>query len=282
MWTLGYSTFKGVLGFQSLESSVKANYVQHALINNRQRLQRVGTDLETHSIGIEMHVAYCNPESELAKLYASMEAAKREPLSNGDGRFFGYFVIEEISISYQKTDNLGRIEWVSVSLTLLEALNPDDVANERSNSFAVASRPKPGQFSFAVRTPSTDAGRAIQQVTVITSEAARVDIECSDTLANNALSETRLPRASSRLNVLQETLLSLQTAINNTQSNIYSQTAALRSQVSVLSGATTVLQDAVDTVNLVALDAARIAFREAVADFRRGAQGLVFLKSIRR
>lgn len=281
MWTLGVIRFEALRGFTAFSSSVQANYVQHALIDNRPRLQRIGTNLERLDVEIMLHSRFCVPEQELAKLYNSMEEAQAEPLTRGDGTYLGKFVVESIEVGVNQTDGLGNYIWVEARATLLESLNPLDEPTSRANAFAIVGRGAPGQFIRPITTAYTDAGRATQLVNETAAAAVQIETQITSAAGNPPVVENNFARATNYLDAANIALANLDQLIHNTQSNIYNASTDLRSHLSIVQAASSVLGSALATPDVVAAAAANVSFQSTVRDMRRFSARIAALNAIR-
>lgn len=283
MWTFGTTVFKGLTGFTGLSSSLEANYIEHGVMGEKPRLQRIGTNLETITAEIQLHSSFCVPEAELSKLYGALEDGTREPLLNGSGIVFGYYVIRSLELTYQQTDSRGAIVLCNLSVEFLEAYNPNDQVARKSGAFALSipGRGFPGQMLAPKRIPTSDAGLAAIQVQAITTHTESMGFDIARAVAAPEQTDQQLGRVGNRLTTVESALYQLNQRITNTASNIYGVTGNMRSQLGVVAGAATVLRNAVDSVNLVASQNAHVLFKDSVQTLQRYASGLAYIKAIR-
>lgn len=280
MYKLGSITFEGLKGFTSLDSTIEANYVQHALIDNKPRLQRVGTNLEEINAAIRLHTSFCVPENELAKLYEMLEKSDTQPLTNGAGDYFGKFVLTSIQLTTTKTYANGRILECEAAIRLLEALNPNDAIANRSEAFAIGTGID-AERQFEISTEFGDAGIATDLLEEFATESEAVNTLVTNAVVNVDTAASNLGAASRRLAGVGVALDKLDTLVNNTQSRIYDAAAQVRSNMSVAQGALSVLKDACDTVDVVAVDAANDTYQNTVRQFRRYSSPIAVLRAIR-
>ena len=280
MFKLGNITFVGIKGFSAYSSTLQANLVQHALIENKPRLQRVGMNLEEINATIRLHVAFCNPEAELSKLYAALESSEILPLTNGEGDYFGKFVLESIALTVNKTDTRGRYEFVEANIKLLEALNPNDEVTSRANAFALSAN-RPPQYALNSN-PYGDAARMVQEAVAVWTDTESVDSYVTATVANPDTATANLGEAAKRCTTMQERLLKIDNQINDVQSSIYNAATDLRSHMANVQGAVSVMQNACDTVNVVAADAANTALKGTMLQMRRYTSPIAVLKATRK
>lgn len=280
MYKLGSVTFEGIKGFSALDSTIEANYVQHALIDNKPRLQRVGTNLEEINATIRLHTAFCVPENELSKLYAMLEGSETQTLTNSAGDYFGKYVVTSIQLTWNKTYGDGRIIECEAAIKLLEALNPKDAIANRSEAFAIGSGID-AERQFEVTTEFGDAGLAMSYLEDFNTESEAVNNLVTAAVVNVDTAASNLGAASRRLAGVGVTLDKLDTLVNNTQSSIYAAADQVRSNLSTATGALSILKDACDTVDTVAADAANTTYQSTVRQFRRYSSPLAVLRAIR-
>jgi phage protein U len=280
MYKLGIVTFEGIKGFSAFDSTMEANYVQHALIENKPRLQRVGTNLEEINATIRLHAAFCVPENEMATLYAMLEGSETQPLTNGAGDYFGKYVVTSIQLTTQKSYANGRLLECEAAIRLLEALNPDDAIANRSEAFAIGTGIE-GERQFEIDTEFSDAGIATALLEEFNTESEAVDNLVAQTIVDEDTADANLGAASRRLANVGVALDKLDTLVNNTQSRIYDAAAQIRSNLSVVTAALAVLKNACDTVDVVAVDASNDTYQQTVRQFRRYSSPIAILRAIR-
>jgi phage protein U len=280
MWTLGTIQFKGLKGFTEFTSEIEANYAEHALIENKPRLQRIGTNLERITLGVLFDVSFCTPEAELGKLIAALEASKPLPLTNGAGTFYGNYVVKRISTTVTRTDDLGRVEACELNVELLEALNPNDAVASRATAFAMAGN-NPAVLAFAIDEPFEDSSRMVAYATSVWTDTEYVDELITE--ANNVpeMEVQNLATATRRIRTIDEATQRVAEIINNTQSSIYNSAADLRGYMSTFQGVVTDLQDACG-LGITAAVVANDTMRDAIGLFRRYSSPIVSLKAARR
>lgn len=280
MYKLGSVTFEGIKGFSAFDSTIEANYVQHALIDNKPRLQRVGTNLEEINATIRLHAAFCVPENELAKLYEMLEGSETQPLTSSAGDYFGKYVVASIQLTYNKMYANGRIIECEAAVKLLEALNPNDAIANRSEAFGIGSGIE-AERQFEIDTEFSDAGFAMELLNDFSTESEGVNNLVTAAIVNTDTAATNLTAASNRLAGVGVVLEKLDTAVNNTQSKIYDAAALVRTNLSTAQGALSILKDACDTVDTVAADAANDTYQQTVRQFRRYSSPIAVLRAIR-
>lgn len=138
---LGTIKFEGIKGFEAFARKREANYAQHALIENKPRLERVGTKLTEVNLTINLHTAFCTPEEELDKLDTARQNGEVLSLVIGTGEVYGNFVITNIGETVNKTDGNGAFVGLQLEVNLLEAVvnkAKAAAAAQRLKAFAIA------------------------------------------------------------------------------------------------------------------------------------------------
>jgi phage protein U len=133
---LGPIQFTPIKGFSSVSSTRETNLVEHALIEGKPKLQRVGTNLTTLEIVMLLDAAFCDPQSEIDALNNSRELAEVMPLVMGDGRVVGNFVIRAVSDNQLNHTKEGTITQAEVTVSLVEYAGAD--TTEAAASIAIA------------------------------------------------------------------------------------------------------------------------------------------------
>jgi phage protein U len=180
---LGNIVFQGLKGFTSFQSKRETNLVQHAVIEGKPRLQRIGTNLEEVTITIQFHASFCVPETEMTALDSLREAAEIVPLLTGSGEFLGNFVIQAITKDVEELGTDGSLKSLTASLTLLEGASSDPLA-------AASLAAKLGGIGNAANLASK-----VTQVARIHSEAAAIAKPMSTARALAASAGTAIAKA---------------------------------------------------------------------------------------
>lgn len=125
---LGNIVFQGLKGFDSFKQKRETNLVQHAVIDGKPKLQRIGTNLDEVTLSIQFHAAFCDPATEYASLDSAREAGEIMPLLLGSGEFAGNFVIQSITKDIEDLDHKGFLKNVVVEVSLIESATGDPLA----------------------------------------------------------------------------------------------------------------------------------------------------------
>lgn len=170
---LGSIIFEGLRGFSTLSESREANYAEHALIENKPKLQRVGNNLITVEGVMLFDISFCDPQTEINNLEAAREIGEILPLIMGDGRFVGEFVIKSLKIDTMNTADNGRLLQAEVSIALLEYWDADRDVTTQSSAIAQA---------FA--NPNNDPATFVPDITVPYSEVAQAAASVTESNAS--------------------------------------------------------------------------------------------------
>lgn len=141
---LGSIKFELAYGFETYENSASASYAEHALIENKPRLQRTGNGLDEISFTLNLHLGFCNPDNEWERFLQAKDLGDVLPFVWGTGAVVGDFVITTLKRNIQKTDKDGFVIWSKVDITLREYTTPDKEAarlkQAQQNAFATSLR----------------------------------------------------------------------------------------------------------------------------------------------
>lgn len=144
---LGNFIFEGRNSPSVSTRAYETNYVEHALIENRPTLQRVGEKLRTQNLEMFLDQSFCNPSEVIASMEESRQLGEILPLIMGDGRYFGDFVIKKMGIAENYHGPNGTLLAATVQMELLEYFDPDAEASQKvsdiSNGFATLSNQPP-------------------------------------------------------------------------------------------------------------------------------------------
>ncbi len=134
---LGNIQFDLITYFDGFESQFGVDYAEHALIDGKPRLQRVGDKLDEIRIQLSFHIQFCDPEQELLKLRTALSAHQAMALVLGNGDYKGWFVLTDVQATSKQTDKAGTLIALDASITLREF-----VGDKKSPLAAPAVQPK--------------------------------------------------------------------------------------------------------------------------------------------
>ncbi len=112
--TFGNVTFELLTSPQAFRSARKYDYAEHKAAQARPKLQWLSRSLEELSLELFFHVSFCSPGYELSLLYAAAASHRAYPLVLGAGEHLGLFVVTEIQVEREQTDQNGA----PISLTV--------------------------------------------------------------------------------------------------------------------------------------------------------------------
>lgn len=99
-----------------------ATYAEHALINNKPRLQFTGLNLTTINLSFYFHSDFCDPTREVAKIQRLMEEHESGMLVMASGEVKGEFVIRDIKEKVSHADAQGRTISMTVTVDMTECV----------------------------------------------------------------------------------------------------------------------------------------------------------------
>lgn len=135
---LGTIQFDTIKTFGSFSERGSAKYAEHALIDAKPRLQRVGSTLNELSLSIMFHHSFCVPQDELELLKDARDNGEVLPLLWGDGTTEGDFIILDIDATKEEATPEGKALAYSVNVTLKEFVTPNKLQQEQASNRANA------------------------------------------------------------------------------------------------------------------------------------------------
>lgn len=126
---LGNIKFEALKGFETLSNNRSTNYAEHATIDGKPKLQRVGTNLQEQNFTISFHKTFCDPEVEYLALDDLRESGEVVSLVYGNGLVVGTFVVVSVGKRINQTNANGDY----VSITLDVSLKEFYDANKQSS-----------------------------------------------------------------------------------------------------------------------------------------------------
>jgi len=116
----------GTIGYARLTSPTAMDltmgwqYAEHQVVEGKPLLQFMGANLDGFSLTFLFHASYCNPQKSYDALVALGDQHAAFPLTKGNGRYLGRFVITELSQAIQFSADDGTLLSIEVSATLKE------------------------------------------------------------------------------------------------------------------------------------------------------------------
>jgi phage protein U len=223
---LGTIIFEGLNGFDSFDRTRETDFAEHALIDGKPRLQRIGEKLETISISLTLHAAFCNPQEQINALDAARANGVVLPLVNGSGDYLGNYLIKRLGESAQHLATDGKVVWSKVSLDLVEYSDAGGLLKAqkaRAGALAVTAL---GDVPAAIAplspvrvTLATPAAAIVQRVQGAKAESDQIDADLKRAGAGGAAAETLYNRTSTRLRAMDVQLSAANAAITKTQNS---------------------------------------------------------------
>lgn len=138
---LGNIIFQKAYTPDAISHTDETEYVEHALINIKPRLQPAGNSLETIDLSILLRAEITSIQTTLAALKKSKDTFEVLPLIMGNGVYKGDYVITSLTDSTLVALEDGTPVAVAVSISLKEFVVADKLAQQqnaaRKNAFAV-------------------------------------------------------------------------------------------------------------------------------------------------
>lgn len=97
----------------------KANFATHEVLDSKAHLQFVGLELEEYSFSFILDCSWCIPEDEMQRIDAMRASGRAFRLMLGC-RDLGYFVIESITETRKRTDDVGHVMVAYLQVKLKE------------------------------------------------------------------------------------------------------------------------------------------------------------------
>jgi phage protein U len=163
---LGNIVFTGLFGFDNFSvDGDEAVFAEFPLIGRKSRLQKTGDTLQEISMGIKLHVEFCDPAASIETLRAAKANGEVLPLLMGNGRYIADYVIMTMPYTVDESFADGTIKQASVSLTIKEYVAYNKVEQKEQNARRTA---------FALGEKKPFILRPAQPVTIETSIASKV------------------------------------------------------------------------------------------------------------
>lgn len=225
---LGSTRFEGLKGFSSFSKSVESSLAEHALIDGKPRLQRIGDGLVNIDFGMVLHQRFTTPAADLSTLETARANGDILPLVSGSGDFLGNFVIRSLSHNTVQQADDGSIIECEVSVSLIESVTSSKTAN---TGFAAA----PGRAEPISPLPSISypAERIAAEVASAYAKAKQVDTSVQKAQSNASFVQKAYNDAKRIGKSIQENVEKARGLINKAQS-IYDKTRVLESNLNTI------------------------------------------------
>ena len=105
---------------EGMDGTRASEFAEHRVIEGKPRLQWVGDGLETLTLDINLHRAFCIPETEIKRLEDARAAHEAMALVFGNGEYIGMYVITELSRRLCQADGQGNLISANARMSLKE------------------------------------------------------------------------------------------------------------------------------------------------------------------
>jgi phage protein U len=280
---LGSVRFEGLKSFDRYSLKSSANIAQHARIDGKPRLQKIGDNLDELSLDMLLHSRFCTPEQEKATLKAAMDAGEVMPLITGAGDFVGNFVIQGIDESIMHTDAQGRIIMSRLAVSLIEHYESSNinlaVQAATRTAFANAAN-SPVTVPFVLQSQSA-ASKFVKDITDTKSGTDAAAIQLERATVAPAEATTRLKQAQEQLKKAQDAAQKAESSLQALQDKVNNFTQLKNNLELVLSNITQAIEQARDGSVSGALAATR-STQGALGGLTGASSNVAVLKAIRR
>jgi len=120
--TLGEINFEVGDAPTKLTYKERTNWAEHARIEGKATLQRTGDDLQAVDLTFRFGIGWCKPDEQVRRLQQARIDGKPMTLILGDGAIAGNYVLEDVRLTLDQTDEEGNTEFIDVSVKLLETV----------------------------------------------------------------------------------------------------------------------------------------------------------------
>lgn len=148
----------GTIGYAKLTSPTAMdltkswNYAEHQVVEGKPLLEFMGSALDGHKLTFLFHASYCNPQKSYDALVTLGDLHAAFPLTKGNGRYMGRFVIIELSQAIQSSADDGTLLSIEVSATLKEYVDKKPLETKKKVAKAKApARKKAGKRKAKVK-----------------------------------------------------------------------------------------------------------------------------------
>lgn len=142
---LGTIEFTALTGFTELSNRRAAIWSEQQLVNGKAVLQKTGEKNLEITTKFFFEASFCNPQQQLDSLVGLLTSGLAAPLSFGNGRYIGDFVVSDITDTPSRLFKDGTLWAVSVDVTLKEFWVPNAPEKEAveavENAQAIGAEP---------------------------------------------------------------------------------------------------------------------------------------------
>lgn len=109
---------KEIMTFKDFNRNRSAEFVEHAVLENKSKLQFVGVSLEEQTFAVQLDEKFTDPEKRSQEFWAAQESGEPRNMILGN-RNYGKFVIVSLSET-QKHFRKGKASFIELELSLKE------------------------------------------------------------------------------------------------------------------------------------------------------------------
>lgn len=218
--TLGNIVFETLNGFTSFTSKEETNYAEFAKMQSAPSLQAVSEKAQEVNIGMLLRQEFVNVQQALTNLRTARKAATVLPLTWGNGRLEGYFVLTTLDVAYNAQYADGTPYDVTVTATLKQ-YSADSLATQQNQTNINRALAVGNSTPVAVRppVPPTPVSIANTQIHVLNGGAIQMqtDLPKANTREQSKAAVKKMARQMQQATL---TLRNLQNTATNAVNNI--------------------------------------------------------------
>lgn len=228
LFQLGTKEYSGLFAPDSWShSGNEANLAQYDLIGTKPRLQNTGETLDELSLSMQLRAEYCTINEELETLETWKKNGEILPLLLGNGEYKNDYVIKSIGKTIVQTFADGTPIEVQITLSLLEAITPENAAEKtaRKNAKAVGDKKQIAKIPKQPKTPEAEAHKVLMDAQIKAWEVANLAEKTKE--AQNPL--TFMDKVKKEVKNAQEKMDKAKGYINEAQQQINNATGIISS-----------------------------------------------------
>lgn len=228
---LGDIVFNGTLSPESQEHSKAANYAEHALIDGKPRLQKIGNSLDEIKLTMHLHVMFCNPEAEVGKLNTYMADGTSLRYVTGAGLALGSYVVTSTKQVNATQSPTGEIIETTFEVSLKEVVeesNEDSISKAAINAGFAQSKNDPAVEVQKI-TPITATSLASQSVTSSLALNQTGGLNLQKAQGNPSQFSSRMKAAAVNFKDMNKAVSDAVQKVNDTSGDVYQKTRDLES-----------------------------------------------------
>lgn len=281
--TLGNIRFEGLLAPEVMERTRETSFAEHALIENKPRLQRTGEKLESLRLSIRLSSNFCVPKDEVEKIDSARRVGQIMPLIMGDGTFIGQFVVRSMKINPTIAWGVGAYESTEVEVELLEFFDPDRVQTVVANAVAsgFANSQNVPIEALPIETIQSPSASALADINFVAVNQTAVLANISSSVTNPSLQPRNLADSLARLDGMATSVQNAITTINNSGQEIFNITRSLETSLIATASDIQALEALVQVNDWTSAQGAGNALSSAIDSVRGSASALTAYNAAR-